>query len=97
MDESAPKADHISAAMMKAASFLVYQTLMNMAAQPEASEWTDARANRLIAYVAQELEIDYEDVLQIIAAHAQEMLTTVTVDRDKAKIDAFFEMVEAWR
>lgn len=97
LEEIEPKKDHVATAILQAASFTLYRTLMNASGQSDVGEWTEARALRLIAYVAQELDIEKDDVLRIVAAEAESMFSTVTADRDEAKIDSFLKMVEAWQ
>ncbi|MDX0800679.1 hypothetical protein QC756_09075 [Sinorhizobium meliloti] len=97
MEEIAPKEDHVATAIMQAASFTLYRTLMKATNQSDVGEWTETRANRLIVYIAQELSVERDYALQIVMAQAKEMFSTVTADKDEAKIDSFLKMVEAWQ
>lgn len=98
LEEIAPKEDdHVTTAIMQAAAFTLYRTLMNMSGQSDVGEWTEARVIRLITYAAQELGIEKDDALRIVSAQAQSMFSTVTADKDEAKIDSFLKMVEAWQ
>ncbi|PYE30658.1 hypothetical protein C8J37_11633 [Rhizobium sp. PP-WC-1G-195] len=88
---------HIATAIMQAASYGLYETLMKMFDQPEKAEWVEGRVLPLIQFAANDLSLEVSEIIGLVSAQMASMFATVTEGDGTEKLDSFLGMVEKWR